>query len=648
MPLFNLFKHSDTAAPDQTSYEQRADKAGLLVTNEFEKALEECKKTVDRIAKECRAKNRRFRDHEFDLQNDRHRCLHGLSAIRYEPSDVRRVTQIFNNPEFFVDGADSNIVQGAIENAWFVSALATMSTSKGLVERFCVARDEQIGVYGFTFFRDASWVTIIIDDFLYTNIPKFEELSYAEKQLYHHDKERYNESARKNGKGLYFAKSGTQGETWVPLIEKAYAKLHGCYAALSGGEECEAIEDLTGGVSTFIPTNDIFDTDRFWTEELLKANVDRLFGCAYQALDRTRSGDYNPQISGLIGNHSYSVLKAVEHNGKRFVIVRNPWGASEWTGRWSDGSKEWTKEWLDALPELGHVFGDDGQFVMEYKDFIECWDQIDRTILFDSSWVMSSQWLHVIVRPLPCAWTYGDVSFTFKIPEASPAVIVLSQLDKRFFNEISGRCHWTFDFILYKKGEKDYIAQSSTSRLYKRSVSLEVASLVAGDYVVHVRLDRHVEREWDCYSPVAQNRDQRTLSRGLTERAKSRTIASNFHAEAEASNLPIPIDILAGQDLSELEKKALEIAKGKQVEREAEARSKEAEEEPRRYKDAERKEEETTTTVYHEDGSTTTTTTLTEKVIVTITKRSADGKIIETKEETILLGLWMQKRRKGV
>ena len=58
----------------------------------------------------------------------------------------------------------------------------------------------------------------------------------------------YNKLSRHGGKGLYFARSGTEGETWVPLIEKAYAKLHGNYESLVGGFPSEAVEDLTGYV----------------------------------------------------------------------------------------------------------------------------------------------------------------------------------------------------------------------------------------------------------------------------------------------------------------------------------------------------------------------------------------------------------------
>ncbi|THU75445.1 cysteine proteinase, partial [Dendrothele bispora CBS 962.96] len=152
----------------QTTFVQQPEKAGLLVTEELDKALNDCRAKVDRISKDCKMRNRKFRDVEFDIELDKERCLHGLGETdeSYDPSDVQRVSEIFENPQFFVDGADSaDLVQGgSIGDCWFVSALATMATKKNLVERFCVARDEQVGVYGFIFFRDAYWVTVIIDE----------------------------------------------------------------------------------------------------------------------------------------------------------------------------------------------------------------------------------------------------------------------------------------------------------------------------------------------------------------------------------------------------------------------------------------------------------------------------------------------------
>lgn len=108
--------------------------------------------------------------------------------------------------------------------------------------------------------------------------------------------------------------------------------------------------------------------------------------------------------------HAYTVLSAHEFRGKRFLKIRNPWGKSEWTGRWSDGSKEWTMGWLEALEALDYKFGDDGVFIMEYSDFLSYWSQIERTQLFDSMWIQSSHWLDVKSRPAPSAWQYGDVS----------------------------------------------------------------------------------------------------------------------------------------------------------------------------------------------------------------------------------------------
>ena len=85
---------------------------------------------------------------------------------------------------------------------------------------FCIhifksQRDEQVGVYGFIFYRNSGWIDVIIDDLLYTNVPKYEELAPTEKRIYHNDKEQFDLWARKGGKSLYFARSTTENETWV-------------------------------------------------------------------------------------------------------------------------------------------------------------------------------------------------------------------------------------------------------------------------------------------------------------------------------------------------------------------------------------------------------------------------------------------------
>lgn len=96
----------------------------------------------------------------------------------------------------------------------------------------------------------------------------------------------------------------------------------------------------------------------------------KLFGVSLPRHDTGRRGDSSlVLVRGLVDGHAYSALRAKECKGKRFVVIRNPWGYFEWTGPWSDGSKEWTPEWYEVLKELDHVLGDDGEFVMECESF---------------------------------------------------------------------------------------------------------------------------------------------------------------------------------------------------------------------------------------------------------------------------------------
>ncbi len=71
--------------------------------------------------------------------------------------------------------------------------------------------------------------------------------------------EKYRKTYQSNSSALFFASCENSNETWLPLLEKAYAKAHGDYAAIEGGFTGEGIEDLTGGVTTELVTMDILN-----------------------------------------------------------------------------------------------------------------------------------------------------------------------------------------------------------------------------------------------------------------------------------------------------------------------------------------------------------------------------------------------------
>lgn len=362
-----------------------------------------------------------------------------------------------------------------------LAALCTLSNKPSLIERVCVARDEQVGVYGFVFHRDGEWISEIIDDKLFLTKPDFDE-SFLERILWE-DRERINSEeqyrrAYQSGSGaLYFAQCEHDNETWLPLLEKAYAKAHGDYSAIEGGFTGEGIEDLTGGVTTELYTTDILDKDYFWREELMKVNDEFLFGCS-TGMWGVGWGDRK----GIVELHAYSVMTAVEMDGQRLVRLKNPWGKGEWKGPWSDGSKEWTAEWLT---KLNHRFGDDGNFWISYDDLMKKYQAFDRTRLFGPDWKMTSLWATIMV---PWTLDYHDTYFSLSLAKAGPVVIVLSQLDDRYFRGLEGQYRFELNFRLHQKGKEDYLVRSVAPYCQNRSVNVEL-ELDAGEYSVLMKVN---------------------------------------------------------------------------------------------------------------------------------------------------------------
>jgi hypothetical protein len=160
-------------------------------------------------------------------------------------------------------------------------------------------------------------------------------------------------------------------------------------------------------------------------------------------------------------------------------MVKNPWGETEWNGPWSDGSKEWT---ADAIKELNYKFGNDGIFWMPYEDFLERFVQFWRTRLFTPEWNVSQHWTTVQV---PWSGDYNNTSFEFDISEPTHTVIVLSQLDSRYFGGLTGQYSFQLAFRLHAAGETAYIVRGYSSG--DRSATAEV-NLEPGKYEVKMQV----------------------------------------------------------------------------------------------------------------------------------------------------------------
>jgi len=187
-----------------------------------------------------------------------------------------------------------------------------------------------------------------------------------------------------------FAHGKDLGEVWVPLLEKACAKLYGSYEALDGGTVTAALSDLTGGVGEAI---DLADDDSaleiadgsMW-KRLLRyaAKQNYLLGASLSRSDVEdggSAGDTQVSEGGILVNHAYTLLAVREVHAAgevtRLVQLRNPWGMREWNGAWKDHGREWdTPAGQRAFTELGVTFGDDGTFWIEWADFQQHFTQV--------------------------------------------------------------------------------------------------------------------------------------------------------------------------------------------------------------------------------------------------------------------------------
>ncbi|XP_056612077.1 calpain-1 catalytic subunit-like [Triplophysa dalaica] len=289
----------------------------------------------------------------------------------------KRPKEICEFPQFIVDGATRlDILQGYLNDCWFLSAVASLSLYPSLMERVVPPgqsfQQGYNGCFFFQFWQYGEWCKVQVDDRL----------------------------PMRDGQ-LMFLKSSNKNEFWSSLLEKAYAKLKGGYTALNMGFPHEAMADMTGGITeVFIVGSLPRDLGSFLRRLLQKG---ALINCANSQGALEKSNDF-----GILFRHAYSVtgLETIQTKTVPVELVRvfNPWGKTEWEGPWSDKSGiEWFTVSKEEQNRVQRINLDDGEFWMALSDFRHNFDIMEVCHLSDDTLSAGS----AINRPWHCTSYHG-------------------------------------------------------------------------------------------------------------------------------------------------------------------------------------------------------------------------------------------------
>ena len=334
-----------------------------------------------------------YRDKYTDFMKINGKIIHTSKNIPLLPG---RGMGYMDTPNLKIIGEISpgDVFQGNVKDCWLLSGISALAEYEHAIRKVFRKNknldskpEDTPSLYTITLWDLSTWkeVDIVIDERLCANPdPK---------------------------KTLLASKPSTDGELWVPYLEKAVAIHCGGWDDLKGGYCTHAWSLLTGIKEQYIINLD--HSTRKWdcrgnfnskkNEWKQQANSpresdqglfrlpwplgegtdsvtsDEVFSkmCAWKkanylvAAGTTGTSDEN-LTDGLMDNHGYIVLDAVENaagTGVDLCKIRNPWGQGELeTGQFTDEGPGWSK-YPQIKKLLKPVVADDGIFWVTKKEF---------------------------------------------------------------------------------------------------------------------------------------------------------------------------------------------------------------------------------------------------------------------------------------
>ncbi|XP_073531404.1 calpain-10 isoform X4 [Phyllobates terribilis] len=242
--------------------------------------------------------------------------------------------------------------QGILGDCWFICATSALQKSPALLPQVQVFPADQCaweddgytGRFTCQFWRFGLWVQVTIDD----RLPCL-------------------------GRKLCFSHCQDEEAFWLPLLEKAYAKLHGCYEALWAGQVVDALVDLTGGL---VERWSFEVADESFREEMLSRMLELKERCAMScSVLHSREG------SGDLGQFHAFTITDIQHGftkeGQSLLLFRvhNPWGRSCWEGSWGNRGDKWAlMDQTERSRFLSQI--QDGEFWVEKEEFLREFNEV--------------------------------------------------------------------------------------------------------------------------------------------------------------------------------------------------------------------------------------------------------------------------------
>ena len=208
----------------------------------------------------------------------------------------------FSDRPAFVDGPDySDIIQGSVGDCYMLATLASLADADPQVIEQMIAPLGD-GTYAVRFYDGTTPVYLRVDGDLPVT----------------------------SSGGLAYAELSDAGESWVPLVEKAYAYFRygeNSYASLHGGWMTDVYRHVAGSSATYRSTTTLGDGLYSFLYTQLASGHAITLGSRYTA------------STPVVPAHAYMVKEVHIADGQWHVTVYNPWGVDgrTWDDNYSDG-----------------------------------------------------------------------------------------------------------------------------------------------------------------------------------------------------------------------------------------------------------------------------------------------------------------------